>query len=149
MNNYPLGEVICYQGKKCICLYPDNSSKPGYGFDINSGSLVEKCLTAHEDSHYNDGKNTYCPSCCDDMGNTPFPPAPPPVNGIPQMTINTECEAYEAALQCMGDTPEPGDENNWKCYMKHIRKKMEENDCPNTPQPRQDDPGDGECVPGS
>ena len=137
-----LGEVICFRGMKCRCIYDDHLKRDGW--EIPIGSKIYDCLVAHEDYHFNDPSISHCPKCRSDFPDLIVPPGPKDPNKDIPSKKERECPAYAAGVKCMNQIPESERDRNWKCFMKSMRRKMEEYGCDNPPEALPDEPTD--CV---
>jgi RHS repeat-associated protein len=81
------GGLICCGGKKYVCVW-----NTGNATNEKAKSIIAKCITTHENNHFND---IDCPSCW----KYGFPTRPPFRN--PEDWHPNECSAYRAELQCL------------------------------------------------
>jgi hypothetical protein len=108
-------QVICYNGNKYICVYPDNFPsewKPPKASQ-ETYEAITNCITQHEEVHM--GQDIYCPEC---TAAAKHPPGQGYMN---------ECIAHQDSRDCAFALPYSEGQDN---YLRYITKYLKDNRCP-------------------
>ena len=88
-SSLTVGHVICYNGQPYACTFPQNYPQ-GW-----PASVMDTCITRHEETHKSDPRRTKCYKC------TTYAAGAPPSNHDA-----SECDAHKEELECAQGYPD-------------------------------------------